>query len=159
MITAAISAKDYLAALRLHRKRAVSRQLLVLSVVAAGGLFALVLGYRLIGFILIGAGIGGLIGELVQSRLLLPRRAEKIYDQQASLRATYTYTWDESGLSVSSENGHASRPWSDYVKLLENDQLLLLYHSDIMFEIFPRSWFSSQEQADEFRAAASRVGT
>jgi len=159
MITAAISSKDYLAALRLHRQRAVTRQLLVLGVLAATGVIAIAVGYKLIGLILIGAGVGGLIGELVQSKLILPRRAEKIYNQQASLRATYTYSWDNDGLSVSSETGQARRPWSDYIKFLENDRLLLLYHSDIMFEIFPKSWFSRQEQADEFRTLASRVGT
>ncbi|MGY0613458.1 YcxB family protein [Luteimonas sp. A501] len=159
MITAAISSKDYLTALRLHRKRAVTRQLLVLAVLAATGVLVIAVGYMLIGLILIGAGVGGLIGELVQSKLILPGRAEKIYNQQASLRATYTYSWDNDGLSVSSETGHARRPWSDYIKFLESDQLFLLYHSDIMFEIFPKSWFSRQEQAGEFRALASRVGT
>jgi hypothetical protein len=158
MITAAISSNDYLAALRLHRQRVVTRQLLVLAVLAATGAIAIALGYMLVGFILIGAGVGGLIGELVQSKLILPRRADKIYNQQVSLRATYTYSWDNEVLSVSSETGQARRPWSDYIKFLENDQLFLLYHSDIMFEIFPKSWFSGQVQADEFRALASRVG-
>jgi hypothetical protein len=159
MISASISSQNYLAALRLHRQRVVKRQLLVLAALAVAGMIVVVLGYMLIGLILVGAGVGGFIGEFVQSRFTLPRRAEKIYKQQASLRDTYTYSWDKENLSVSSETGQARRPWSDYIKFLENDQLLLLYHSDVMFEIFPKSWFSSKEQVDEFRALASRVGT
>ena len=159
MISAAISSQDYLAALRLHRQRAVKRQALVLAAFALAGVVVVVLGYRMIGLILVGAGVGGLIGGFLQSRLALPRKAGKIYDQQASLRDTYTYSWDKDALSVSSETGQARRPWSNYIKFLENDQLLLLYHSDIMFEIFPKSWFSSKEQVDEFRSLASRIGT
>lgn len=159
MISGAISSQHYLAALRLHRQRAVKRQLLVLAAFALAGAIVAAAGYRFMGFILVGAGVGGFIGESIQSRFVLSRRAEKIYGQQVSLRATYTYFWDKDGISVASETAQAKRPWSDYIKTLENDHLLLLYHSDIMFEIFPKSWFVSQEQADEFRALASRVGT
>ncbi|MDH5821984.1 YcxB family protein [Luteimonas sp. RD2P54] len=157
MITAAISSEDHLAALRLHRKRAVRRLLLVLAALAAAGAIAIAIGHVLIGAIGIGAGVGGLIGEFVQSRFALPRRARKIYQQQASLRATYTYSWDADGLSASSEAGHVRRRWPDYIKLLESDRLFLLYHSDIMFEIFPKSWFRTPEQIDEFRTLASRA--
>jgi hypothetical protein len=159
MISGAISSKHYLDALRLHRQKAVKRQLLVLVALAAVGVLVAAAGYRLIGLILIGAGVGGLIGEFIQSRFLLPRKAEKIYNQQAALRANYTYSWDKDGVSVSSATVQAKRPWSDYIKTLENEHLLLLYHSDIMFEIFPKTWFANPEQADEFRVLATRVGT
>jgi hypothetical protein len=36
--------------------------------------------------------------------------------------------------------------------------MFLLYHSDVMFEIFPKSWFLSPEQVESFRQLASRVG-
>ncbi len=159
MISGAISSKHYVDALRLHRQKAVKRQLLVLVAFAVIGAIVVAAGYRLIGLILIGAGVGGLIGEFIQSRFLLPRRAEKIYNQQAALRANYTYSWGEDGVSVSSETVQAKRPWSDYIKTLENEHLLLLYHSDIMFEIFPKAWFANPEQANEFRALAIRAGT
>ena len=157
MISGAISSKQHLDALRLHRKKAVKRQLFVLVVLAATGVVLAAIGHRLIGLIFVGAGVGGLIGEFIQSRFLLPRKAEKIYNQQAALRANYTYSWDKDGVSVSSETVQAKRPWSDYIKALESKDLLLLYHSDIMFEIFPKSWFANPEQANEFRALATRV--
>ena len=159
MISGAISSQQYLDALRLHRQRPVRRQLLVLISLALAGVIVAVVAHRLLGLILVGAGVGGLIGEFIQSRFILPRKAEKIYNQQAALRATYTYSWDKEWLSVWSETVQAKRLWSDYIRTLENEQLLLLYHSDIMFEIFPKSWFVSQEQATAFHVLASRPGT
>ncbi len=159
MISVAISSQDYLAALRLHRERLVKRQLLVLAALTFAGLLAIAIGFRFVGIVLIGAGVGGFIGEFVQSQFFLPRKVRRIYSQQASLKASHTYSWDEDSISISSETGYAKRPWSEYIKSLENDHLFLLYHSDIMFEMFPKSSFHSQEQLDGFRALASRVGT
>jgi len=51
----------------------------------------------------------------------------------------------------------AKRRWSDYTKLRENEEVLLLYHSDVMFEVFPKAWFNGQAQMDEFRRLASRA--
>lgn len=113
MISGAISSQHYLAALRLHRQKAVKRQLLVLAALAVAGAIIAASGYRLIGLTFVGAGVGGLIGEFIQSRFFLPRKAERIYNQQAALRATYTYSWDKRGVSVWSETAQAKRPWSD----------------------------------------------
>jgi hypothetical protein len=54
--------------------------------------------------------------------------------------------------------GQASRPWLDYVKSKEDNQVFLLYHSDVMFEIIPKSWFRSSEQVEAFRRLSSRAG-
>jgi len=156
MITGAISSKDYLDALRVHRRKVVKQQLLVLGALAAIGVVVAATVNQFIGIILTGAGTGGLIGEFLLSTLALPRRARKIYNQQAALRVNYTYSWDKDGVSVTSANANARRPWSDYIKTLESDDLILLYHSDVVFEIFPKSWFANKEQVDEFRSLATR---
>lgn len=109
MITDTISSKDYLDALRLHRGKAVKRQLLVLCALAAVGCVVAAVVNNLVGIILIGAGVGGLIGEFILSTLTLPRRARNIYDQQAALRVKYAYFWDRGGVSVTSENANARR--------------------------------------------------
>lgn len=158
MISGAISANDFLSAQRLHRQPMVRRQLIVLAALVLIGLLIVWAGYFFSGIIIFGAGIGGLIGELVLSRFLLPRRHLRIYHQQASLRSHYTYSWDTESISVVSDTGQAKRLWSDYVKRRENDQMFLLYHSDVMFEIFPKSWFLSLEQVEAFRELASQVG-
>lgn len=159
MISGALSSRHHLAALRLHRQRSARRHLFLLTACAVAGAILAFGGHVLMGLVLAGAGVGGVIGEVIHSTFLLPRRAEKIYSQQAALRATYVYSWDKDGIRVSSDTVQATRPWSDYIKTLENQDLLLLYHSDVLFEIFPKSWFANREQADEFRTLASGADT
>lgn len=154
MISGSISYKNYLDSLRFHRQRAVKRLMIVLATLAVAGMIGVAAGYSLAGLILVGASIGGVIGEFLEYRFLLPRRANKIYRQQVALRANYIYYWDKEWLSFSSDRAQGKRLWSDYTRILENDELLLLYHSDVMFEIFPKAWFTSPEQANEFRALA-----
>lgn len=159
MISGTLSKADYLDAQRLHRKAFVRRQSLILAAFAVVGLIIVWAGYFLPGAILVGAGVGGAIGELVSSKLLLPRRHARIFHQQASLRAHFTYSWDDECIYVVAETGQAKRPWRDYVKSKESDQVFLLYHSDVMFEMLPKAWFQSPEQVDAFRRLASQVGT
>ena len=158
MISGTLSEDDYLAAQRLHRRAYVRRQSLVLAALLPIGLIVAWAGYFLPGAALLGAGVGGFIGELFCSRFSIPRRHRRIYRQQVSLRSPYTYSWDSECLSVVSETGQARRPWSDYVRSKENDEVFLLYHSDTMFEVIPKVWFQGREQAEAFRRLASQVG-
>lgn len=158
MISGTISADDFLSAQRLHRQPMARRQLVVLAALMLIGLLIVRAGYFSLGIITFGAGAGGLVGELVLSRLLLTRRHLRIYHQQTSLRSSYTYSWDAESISVVCDSGQAKRSWSDYVKSRENDQMFLLYHSDVMFEIFPKSWFLNWEQVKAFRELSSQVG-
>lgn len=118
------------------------------------GAAALALGHHFPGIVLICGGVGGVAGAFAQSRLALPRQIARIHRQQASLHAHYTYSWDDEWLRVSSDHVQAKRRWSDYRKLRENEDLFLLYHSDVMFEVFPKAWFNGQAQMDEFRRRA-----
>lgn len=158
MITGTITAQDYLSAMRLHRRSSVRRQMVWLTVFVVAGTVIAAFGHLLPGCVLLGAGVGGMVGELVQSKFVLPRRTRRIHGQQASMRDTYEYSWDDDSLTVSSRNARVERRWKDYLKMLENDELLLLYQSDVMFEMFPKSWFQSEAQARQFRALASECG-
>lgn len=157
MISGTLTQKQHLLALRMHRRKSVTLQVAILLGSAAIGVATFAMGFVYPGSVLIGAGVGGMIGAFVQSRLTLPRNVAKIHRQQASLRAHNTYSWDKEWLSVSTEHGQARRRWSDYIKLRESAELFLLYHSDVMFEIFPKVWFNEQEQMDEFRRFASQA--
>lgn len=157
MISGILTQEQHLHALRLHRRKAVKVLVGVLLGCAVVGVAALAAGHHLPGLVLVGGGVGSAIGALAQSRLALPRQIAKIHRQQASLHAHYTYSWDDEWLSVASKHVQAKRRWSDYIKMRESDELLLLYHSDVMFEIFPKAWFNSQTQIDEFRRLGSSV--
>ncbi len=40
--------------------------------------------------------------------------------------------------------------WSDFIKYKEDKGLILLYHSDCLFNIVPKSAFSSSQQLNDF---------
>ena len=157
MISGRISEEDYLSAQRLHHSRGRIKRIMFLSVLAVVGLLLFWFSFSPYAAILLGMGAGGLLVESWPGAYDWKRR--KLYKQQASLKEQFTYSWDADALRVSSESGAASRKWKDYIRHAENERMFLLYHSDIMFEIFPKSWFSSSEQLGDFRDLASRAGT
>ncbi len=154
MISGILTQEQHLHALRLHRRKTIKVLVSILLGCAVIGILALAVGHHFSGLVLVCGGVGGAIGALAQSRLALPRQVARIHRQQASLHAHYTYTWDEEWLNVASEHVQAKRRWSDYTKLRESDELFLLYHSDVMFEVFPKAWFNGQAQMDDFRRLA-----
>lgn len=159
MISGTISAGEFLAAQRLHLQPMVRRQLLVLAILVVVGLLTIGVGYFFPGIVIFGAGAGGFIGHFVLHKWSLPRRHLRLFNQQVSLRDRFTYSWDAEHVSVVTDSGQAKRPWVIYVKSKDNDQVFLLYHSDIMFEVIPKPWFHSLEQIEAFRRLVSRVGT
>ena len=158
MISGAISADEFLAAQRLHLRHVVRRQLTILAIFVIVGLLIVWAGYFSPGIILFGVGAGGFIGQFILSKYSWPRRQLRIYNQQASLRSNFVYSWDTEHISVVADTGQAKRHWIDYVKSRENNQVFLLYHSDVMFEIIPKSWFHSSEQVETFRRLSLRAG-
>lgn len=163
MISGIIRLDDYLAAQRLHQRRPLRRALALMAVLLLVGMplaaFGSGDGVPLIGFVLIGAGGGGLIGLALQYGWILPRKLRRLHAQQAALRHAITYAWDENGLEVTWSGGQARRPWADFIRYRENPQVLLLYHNDMLFDVVPTSWFADAAQREAFRRLASRVGT
>lgn len=113
-------------------------------------------GQRMLGVIFVCGGVGGMAGALI-TILLLPHRLRIIHNQQTSLRDSYRYLRDDADISVVTRMGQGTRQWSDYIKVLEDDSVFLLYHSDIMFETLPKSWFLDSARIVDFRAAASKA--
>ena len=150
-VSGVISELEFIAAHRLHRRRIIRRQLLIHGLLVVVGLVVAFTMHVLAGLVLAGAGIGGLAGEWVLSRFFLPRRHKKTYRQQVSLHQEVTCSWDRDGLRATSEYGHSMRRWSDYVRALEDKQVFVLYQSDVLFEIFPKSWFVDDEHIASFR--------
>lgn len=124
MITATISLEDHLAAQRLRARHWSKRVIVFLAVLLLVGVVVLQLSdaSEIIGPVLIGSGGGGLIGLALLHVWGLPRRIKRLHAQQASLRHTYTYAWDENGLEITWADGHLRRPWSDYMRIRENER-------------------------------------
>ena len=126
--------------------------------VTAVGIALFILGHKMLAFVLVGAGLGGVIGELIMSSVFLPWKVRRIHRQQKDLASPFTYTWDAEFLEARGISGHSKREWKNYAKYKENDKLFLLYHADNLFEMLPKSWFQDQSQVSDFRVHAERVG-
>ncbi|MBN2499456.1 MAG: YcxB family protein [Anaerolineales bacterium] len=83
--------------------------------------------------------------------VLLPRRIRKIFAQQKELHAPIEMELTADALLTSSQYGQAERPWSIFVRWNEDDNVLVIYHSDAMFTILPKRYFSP-EQIEEAKA-------
>lgn len=158
MITGSISASDYLNAQRLHREKSVRWYYAASGTAIAVGVALYFFYQQKLGFIVGCAGIGGVIGELVMSSLYLPWKIRRLHVQQKDLASPFTYTWDSEFLEAKGVSGQSKRQWSNYAKCKENEKLFLLYHSDVLFEMFPKNWFQNQTQIAEFRSLANRAG-
>ncbi|MBB2803935.1 hypothetical protein XarbCFBP7604_03435 [Xanthomonas arboricola] len=155
MISATISLEDHLAAQRLHARQTAKLLIVILVVLLliGAGLLQLIGAGEIIGPMLIGAGGGGLIGLVVLHVWGLPRKIKRLHAQQAALRHTYTFAWDETGLEITWADGRLRRPWSDYIRYRENERVLL-YHNDRLFELFAPHWFADRAHYEAFRRVA-----
>jgi hypothetical protein len=90
------------------------------------------------------------IGALwfVTDRLLLPRQARRIYQQQQSLQRPFRFTIADDGTQAVSSTFTGSHAWSDYRKWIEGPDQFLLYQSDVLFVIIPKR---SVPRSDDLR--------
>ena len=154
MISGTIQLTDFLSAQRLHRKpskkiRVVYFVLFSFSVIA--GSISLWLHHFVLGSAFLGAAIGGVIGESAVRYLYVPWWARRIYRQQKNLHESFKYWWDIEQLSGESKSGRGQRPWKHYTKWKENEDVFLVYHSDVLFEMVPKKWFKEPNQLNNFR--------
>lgn len=154
-ISGTLTADDYVAAQRLHLRKWRKRQHWVLGGLAAAGLIVMSIGPFMLGAILFGAGAGGAIGAMMQYKRTLPRVWRKLFEQQQSLQQPFHYRWDNAGLHVSTPLAQALRPWPHFIRRIEDENSLLLYHSDAMFELIPKRWFGNARLPDDLEMLIS----
>ena len=156
MITGRISVNDYLSAQRLHRSSIAKWSNVATGAMAICGLLMLLAGVNQMGLIVLLGGVGGLVGEYFVANVQLPRRVARLHAQQKDLAEQFTYSWDNQYIEAQSQTGSARRPWTHYAKVKEDKHMFLLYHSDNIFEMLPKSWFPNLATLDEFRKLALR---
>jgi len=74
----------------------------------------------------------------------LPYRLRKIFKQQKELHRPYTITIDEAGTHFKNEMGEANRPWNIFLKWKEDDNIIILYHSDLLFSMLPKRYLNDE---------------
>lgn len=83
--------------------------------------------------------------------VFLPNRVKKIFSQQKELSLPFEIEFSDTGMSVSNELGNANRPWGNFHKWKENKDLLILYHSDVLYTILPKRIFSNAAQIEKVK--------
>jgi hypothetical protein len=150
MITGQIPAGEYVTAHQVHRRKVAFVMNMVMALVFVAGALVFMAISKKWGIIIAVCGLGGLIGEFAQNRIAMPARLRRLYAQTKG-RVDVTYSWDAEKLFLASEHGEAARPWSDFTKAREDNDVILLYYNDAFFEIVSKRWFGNQAQLDEFR--------
>ena len=80
-----------------------------------------------------------------------PRRVRKIFWQQKALQIPYSYSVANEAMVVKSDISDEKLPWDYFIKWKEGKKLFVIYHSDVMFRMFPKRCFTSPEEMTQFR--------
>lgn len=148
-ITGHITAQEYIAAGHLHRRRKVVLGYWISGILVLAGIVVFFAVASKPGFVLAGAGIGGAIGGFIESRLYLPWRLRQLYAQ--SKTAEGTCSCDDDKPFFSAENGQGYHRWADFRKAKENDELILLYINDVLYQIIAKHWFATASELESFK--------
>jgi hypothetical protein len=151
MVTGQITEQEFVAAYTLHRRKTVFLIKLIAGIAFMIGLAILFFSPSRAGVLFVFCALGSLLGEFVQDRFFLRPRLRRLYAQTRG-RVDLTYSWDNQNLFLSSAHGQAARPWSDFLKARESEQLILLYLNDVVFEMIAKRWFGNAGDLAAFRA-------
>jgi hypothetical protein len=90
--------------------------------------------------------------------VLLPKLTKKIFNQQKELHAPFEMEITEVNLVASNEFGNSIRPWKNFIKWKENEELITLYHSDVMFTIIPKRLLTDPQQLEMLKSYITKNG-
>jgi len=97
--------------------------------------------------------VGVFAGFLVFFRLAMPARLRTLYSQQQDLHQSLAIDIKEDTISLSSPLGHSTRPWSRFVRWVEDDEFIVLYLTDVQIYILPKSQMGDHHAVEAVRSA------
>lgn len=156
MLTARVTEDNLLQAQWLHSRPSGAKAAFFLLVLMLVGLYL----YDQAGVkpgILVGGFVGGVVGFAVYFVIILKYKCAKIYRQQKNLHIPYQFSWDNDGIYMKNEMAEGRMKWTDFTKHKENKTLFLLYHSDALFNIVPKSAFTNEQQLSEFSSSFGKI--
>jgi len=89
--------------------------------------------------------------------IYVPFHLKRQYRQYKALQRELHLSPDASGLTVATENGKGTVPWSDFRSWKENKSLFMLYVTDRLYHLVPKHFFASPRDIDDFRAMLQRL--
>ena len=106
------------------------------------------------------AAVGVVVSSSVAVAAILvitPFTARRTFRLQRNLHDRFGVTWDAAGMSTETPRGRSTMAWGDYVRWRENGSVVLLYHSDNLFQFLPKRVLDVV-QVDDMRAHAAAAG-
>jgi hypothetical protein len=159
LITATLSADDYIAGHRLFYRRVRKGMYIAAIVLLVIGLVVVYLDPKTWwGPMLTMGGVGGVVGNWYEDRFRLPDKVRALYGQFKGLSEPLTVTWDSEYVEGKNAEGSGRRKWRDFVRMREDEHVFLLYVTDHLWHVYPKRWFSSPDQIADFRRFASNAG-
>lgn len=83
--------------------------------------------------------------------VLRPRQLARMFKQQQELSAPFELELTEEEFIFKNQFGAGHLPWSHFVRWKENQDMLLLYRSDVMFNMLPKRLFRTPAELDYLR--------
>ena len=90
--------------------------------------------------------------------VFLPKLTKKIFNQQKELHAPFEMEITEVNLVASNEFGNSIRPWKNFTKWKESEELITLYHSDVLFTIIPKRLLAEPQQLEMLKSYITKNG-
>ena len=84
--------------------------------------------------------------------IFLPNQIKKIFSQQKELNAPFEMEFTDDAMIASNEFGNSIRPWKNFIRWKENKELIILYHSDVMYSILPKRFFTDHQQIETIKS-------
>ena len=132
-----ISKNDLLNFYRLHSKLETKHLILIVLIMAMIFIYIATTQSNPVALIISGL-VGGILGVWFYKYVYITLKSNRIYKQQKSLHSGFDLEITDHGIIISSENGHGSNNWEDFIKYKENSNYLLLYYSDALFTMIPK---------------------
>jgi len=162
-ISYCITREDYVDAQKLHRSkspRAFVRAIVLAGKVLAGlGFLTLLVLAVVVRDPKLWSSLAPLIVLLVAWALvmlvLVPFSWRRSFANDRRLQNEFTANISEEGIHLQSSDFDANLKWALYLRFLESDRIFLLYQTNRMFNLFPKSAFAAGE-IDEFRQLVRR---
>lgn len=78
----------------------------------------------------------------------IPKQIARNFKQQKEYMVPFEMDFTEEGVQMRNEFLSYRKPWADFIKWKENDELLLLYQSDTSTSIIPKRLFQNRQDMD-----------
>jgi hypothetical protein len=88
----------------------------------------------------------------------MPRYTHRIFKQQADFHQEIEINWDEAYFITQTLNSHVKTAWKDFYHWSRNDQMMLLYRSEALFNFFPINSAERSKAADSMQIHLTNAG-